>query len=148
VRTATHSSSFSSSTGHAWCVWADGLLIRLAVFPSVARLLLQTECGAWLRLCVAHIATYSVLRGLLQVACCELRGLSHRRAPVTAVPPRAVARVTQKILALAEHMRSNRKDFSARRRAPGPRCWLAPPRLGFALCLRVTVLVPTPGRVL
>lgn len=27
----------------------------------------------------------------------------------------AVARITQKILALAKHMRTNRKDFSARR---------------------------------
>lgn len=30
----------------------------------------------------------------------------------------AVARITQKILALAQHMRNNRKDFSARRLAP------------------------------
>ena len=32
----------------------------------------------------------------------------------------AVARITQKILALAKHMRTNRKDFSARR------CWSMP----------------------
>jgi len=114
----------------------------------VARLLLQTKCGAWLRLCVAHKTLRMVLRGLLQVACCELRGLLHRRAPVTAAPLRAVARVTQKILALAEHMRSNRKDFSARRCAHSPRCWLAPPRLGSALYLRVAASVLTPGRVL
>ncbi len=57
---------------------------------------------------------------------------------------RAVVRVTQKILALAEHMRSNRKDFSARRCAHSPRCWLAPPRLGFALYWRVAVSVLNP----